>query len=206
MHLTAIQLRSLKYDRMKLRHVLFNTDPKYQKNKLYADDESDIDDDWIEEHEESLKKKDLEKAEKKFAKDNEKLVEEGNQLLDDSVLKDRIAVIEADYKKLAKERGTGKASLKRERPAEKIEEAIQKLDERIKTFKLQMDDREAGKEVALGTRLVATCVSAGVSLLILAIVRLITSIPGDCYHGIRRTPTNDLTGLRLLGAKSMRFR
>lgn len=139
---------------MKLRHVLFNLDPKYRKNKLYADDESDIDDEWIVEHEESLRTKDVEKAEKKFAKDNEKLVEEGSQPLDDSVLKDRVAVVQADYKRLAKERGTGKAVLKRERPVEKIEETIQRLDERIKTFKLQMDDREAGKEVALGTRLV----------------------------------------------------
>ncbi|KAF9227320.1 hypothetical protein BS17DRAFT_727433 [Gyrodon lividus] len=145
------RLRSFKYDRMKLRHVLFNLDSKYQKNKLYADDESDLDDEWIGEHEESLKNKDIEKAEKKFAKDNEKLVEEGGKPQDDSILKDRISVIKADYKKLAKERGTCKAVLKRERPVEKIEEAIQKLDERIKTFKLQMDDREAGKEVALGT-------------------------------------------------------
>ncbi|KIJ67819.1 hypothetical protein HYDPIDRAFT_107329 [Hydnomerulius pinastri MD-312] len=145
------RLRAFKYDRMKLRHVLFNLDPKYQKKKLYAEDESDMDDDWIEEHEDSLKKKDIEKAEKKFAKDNEKLVEEGGNPQDDSVLKDRVVAIEADYKKLAKERGTRKAILKRDRPVEKIEEAIQKLDEKIKTFKLQMDDREAGKEVALGT-------------------------------------------------------
>ncbi|KAF8844388.1 DNA topoisomerase I [Paxillus ammoniavirescens] len=145
------RLRSFKYDRMKLRHVLFNLDSKYQKNKLYADDESDLDDEWIEEHEESLKKKEIEKAEKKFAKDNEKLVEEGGKPQDDSVLKDRIVAIKADFKKLAKERGTRKAVLKRDRPVEKLEEGIQRLDERIKTFKLQMDDREAGKEVALGT-------------------------------------------------------
>jgi DNA topoisomerase-1 len=139
---------------MKLRHVLLNLDSKYQKNKLYADDESDLDDEWIEEHEESLKKKEIEKVEKKFAKDNEKLVEEGGKPQDDSVLKDRIAAVKADYKKLAKERGTRKAVLKRDRPVEKLEEGIQRLDERIKTFKLQMDDREAGKEVALGTRFV----------------------------------------------------
>ena len=29
---------------------------------------------------------------------------------------------------------------------------IDKLDEKNKTLKLQMEDREAGKEVALGTR------------------------------------------------------
>ncbi|KAH7926719.1 hypothetical protein BV22DRAFT_1032585 [Leucogyrophana mollusca] len=145
------RLRAFKYDRMKLRHVLFDADPKYKKKKAYVDEESDLDDEWIEEHEESLKKKEIEKAEKKFAKDNEKLVEEGGKVLKDSVLEERIEAIEADFKKLAKERGTQKATLKRERPVEKLEEAIEKLDEKIKTFKLQMDDREAGKEVALGT-------------------------------------------------------
>ncbi|OJA11705.1 hypothetical protein AZE42_02095 [Rhizopogon vesiculosus] len=145
------RLRSLKYDRMKLRHVLFSMDPKYKKQKRYTDDESDLDDDWIEEHEDSLQKKEIEKAEKKFTKDNEKLVQEGNKAQPDSVLQEKIEAIENECKRIAKERGTGKAKLKRERAPEKIEEAIQKLDERIKTFKLQMDDREAGKEVALGT-------------------------------------------------------
>lgn len=129
-------------------------DPKYKKQKQYVDDESDLDDDWIEEYEESLKNKEIEKAEKKFAKDNEKLVQEGNKPQPDSVLQEKIEAAEAEYKRLAKERGTGKAKLKRDRAPEKIEEAVQKLDEKIKTFKLQMDDREAGKEVALGTRYV----------------------------------------------------
>jgi DNA topoisomerase-1 len=137
---------------MKLRHVLFNEDSKYKKQKKYADDESDIDDDWIAEHEEAMKVKEVEKAEKKFAKDNEKLVEDGSKPMKDNELQERLSVIEEDFKKLKKERGTKKATLKRERPPAKIEEAIEKLDERIKTFKLQIEDREAGKEVALGTR------------------------------------------------------
>jgi DNA topoisomerase I len=137
---------------MKLRHVLFNEDSKYKKQKKYADDESDIDDDWIAEHEEAMKAKEVEKAEKKFAKDNEKLVEEGSKPMKDNELQERLSVIEEDFKKLEKERGAKKATLKRERPPAKIEEAIEKLDDRIKTFKLQIEDREAGKEVALGTR------------------------------------------------------
>jgi DNA topoisomerase-1 len=144
---------------MKLRHVLFNMDPKYRKQKRYTDDESDLDEDWIEEHEDSLQKKEIDKTEKKFAKDNEKLVQEGNAVQPDSVLQEKIDAINAEYKRIATERGSGKAKLKRERAPEKIEEAIQKLDERIKTFKLQMDDREAGKEVALGTRYAALIIS-----------------------------------------------
>ncbi|KAI0645818.1 hypothetical protein C8Q79DRAFT_1001319 [Trametes meyenii] len=145
------KLRGLKYDRMKLRHALFAIDPKFKKKKKYSEPESDLDDDAIETHEETMKAKDLEKAEKKFQKDNEKLVEDGKKPQEESVLKEKLKEIEADYKKLKKERGTDKHALKRERPVEKIEEAIDKLDEKIKTFKLQMEDREAGKEVALGT-------------------------------------------------------
>lgn len=137
---------------MKLRHVLFETDPKYKKYKKYAEDESEVDDDWIASHEEELKAKEIEKVEKKFTKENEKLEEDGKKPQKDSVLKDRIDAIEEEYERLTKERGTKKAALKRDRSAEKIEEAIDKLDEKIKAYKLQIVDRDAGKEVALGTR------------------------------------------------------
>ncbi|KAI0779490.1 hypothetical protein C8Q74DRAFT_1198203 [Fomes fomentarius] len=145
------KLRGIKYERMKLRHALFTIDPKFKKKKMYAEPESDLDDDAIEAYEETMKAKELEKAEKKFQKDNEKLKEDGKEPQDESVLKDKLKEIEAEYKRLKKERGTNKHTLKKERPTEKIEEAIGKLDEKIKTFKLQMEDREAGKEVALGT-------------------------------------------------------
>ncbi|KAI0675416.1 hypothetical protein C8Q78DRAFT_1012332 [Trametes maxima] len=145
------KLRGLKYERMKLRHALFAIDSKFKKKKKYSEPESDLDDEAIEAHEETMKVKDLEKAEKKFQKDNEKLVEDGKKPQEESVLKEKLKEIEADYKKLKKERGTEKHALKKDRPVEKIEDAIDKLDEKIKTFKLQMEDREAGKEVALGT-------------------------------------------------------
>ncbi|KAI0775835.1 hypothetical protein BD413DRAFT_470526 [Trametes elegans] len=145
------KLRGFKYERMKLRHALFAIDSKFKKKKKYTEPESDLDDDAIANHEDTMKTKEIEKAEKKFQKDNDKLVEEGKKPQDESVLKEKIKDIEADFKRLKKERGTEKHTLKRERPTEKIEEAIDKLDEKIKTFKLQMEDREAGKEVALGT-------------------------------------------------------
>ncbi|TFK75395.1 DNA topoisomerase I [Pluteus cervinus] len=145
------KLLGLKYDRMKLRHALFGMDPKYKKNKKYSEDESDIDDDWIATHEAQLKAKEIEKAEKKFTKDNEKLQEEDKPALKESVLKERLEAIEEEFERLEKERGTRKATLKREKPAEKLEEGIDKLTDKIKAFKLQIDDREEGKEVALGT-------------------------------------------------------
>jgi DNA topoisomerase I len=136
---------------MKLRHALFVTDPKYKKQKKYAEDESDLDEDAVAEHEESCKARDIERAEKKFAKENEKLAEEGKPAQGKDVLRSRLETIEDEFARLEKERGTGKAALKRDRSAEKLIEAIDKLEDKIKTFKLQMVDREAGKEVALGT-------------------------------------------------------
>lgn len=147
---------------MKLRHALFNLDSKYKKKAQYKDDESDLDDEWITEHEESLKAKEIEKVEKKFAKENEKLEEDGKKLHPDSILQERIEEVEAEFEQLAKERRTGKADAKN-RSADKIEEAIDKLTDKIKSFKLQMVDRDAGKEVALGTRCArAFCVSYAV--------------------------------------------
>jgi DNA topoisomerase I len=136
---------------MKLRHALLAAEPKYKKQKKYAEEESDMDEDAVAEHEESCRAREIERTEKKFAKENEKLAEEGKDAQGDEVLRARLRVIEDEFKRLEKERGTGKATLKRDKTPEKLVEAIDKLDDKIKTFKLQMVDREAGKEVALGT-------------------------------------------------------
>lgn len=150
--LTVIQHLALKYERFKLRQLLFSQDPKFKKKEKYAEDESDIDDDWIAEHENNMKEKEIEKAEKKFAKENEKLKEDGEESQSDSVLQERLSGIQEEFEQLAKERETGKASQKKARPIDKIEESIDKLAERIKAHKLQIVDRDETKEVALGTR------------------------------------------------------
>jgi DNA topoisomerase-1 len=136
---------------MKLRHALFAADPKYKKQKKYTEDESDLDEDAVEEHEEQCKAREIERTEKKFAKENEKLAEEGKPSQGEDVLRSRLRAVEDEFARLDKERGTGKAALKRDKPAEKLIEGIDKLEEKIKAFKLQIVDREAGKEVALGT-------------------------------------------------------
>ena len=105
---------------MKLRHALFTADAKFKKNKKYKEPESDLDDEAIATHEDNLKAKEIEKAEKKFQKDNEKAAEEGKEQQDESVLKEKIKEIEAEYKKLRKERGTETHTLKKEKSTEKI--------------------------------------------------------------------------------------
>lgn len=138
---------------MKHRHTLFQISSSYKK-KEYKDDESDLEEDWIAQYEDELREKEIEKAKKKFARENEKLEADGKKLKDDAVLEKRLEDVEMEFEQLRKERGTGLSSVKRGKTEDKIVEAIEKLDERIKTHKLQMMDREEGKEVALGTRFV----------------------------------------------------
>ncbi|KAF8218287.1 hypothetical protein K438DRAFT_22969 [Mycena galopus ATCC 62051] len=75
------KLWGLKYNRMKLRHALFELDEKFKKHEDYMDDESDIDE-WIINSEEANKTNDMEKAEKTF-KENDKLEEEGKRSIDE---------------------------------------------------------------------------------------------------------------------------
>jgi len=121
-----------------------------QEAENYAEDGSSLDEDAVAELEEQCKGREIEKAEKKFAKENEKLLEEGGPAQDKDVLRSRLSAIGDELAGLEKERRTGKATLKRDKPSEKLVEAIDRL-EMIRAFKLQMVDWEAGEEVALGT-------------------------------------------------------
>lgn len=138
---------------MKLRHSLFTADKKYKKKMPELDElESDLDDEFIERWEDAKRKEEIEKARKKFEKDNEKRVEKGEKEEKESVLEDKIQDINAEYDRLAEERGTEEALVSKGRTPEKILDAIAKLDEKIKMFKFKMQDKEEGKEVSLGTR------------------------------------------------------
>jgi len=152
-HLRPTQLRGLKYQRMKLRQVLFTLDPKLKKKrKDLTELESDIDDEFVEYWEEELKKKDIEKVTKKFEKDNEKAEAEGGKPAPASELTKSIKEIEKEYKELAKERDGENISIKGNKDADKVLAAIEKQDERIQNFKTNIQTKEKGKDVALGTR------------------------------------------------------
>lgn len=146
------KIRAVKYQRMKLRLQLFNLNPKAKKkHPELAGDESDLDDDFMERYEEELLKKALEAAKRKFEKDNVKLEENKEKPLPQSELNDRLKEVKAEFKVLAKERKTRKAEPKKNATEEKLLEQIQKLDERIATLKIQLEDRDKLKDVALGT-------------------------------------------------------
>ena len=100
------------------------------------------------EREEQCKVSEIDKAEKAFTKENEKLMEKAR------AGRGRhhwwLGAIEDEFARLGKERGTVKAMLMCDKPPGKLVEAIDGL-EKIKAFKLQRVDREAENEVALDT-------------------------------------------------------
>lgn len=107
------KIRAVKYQRMKLRLQLLTLNPKAKKkHPELAEDESDMDEDFIERHEIALKEKAIDTATKKFEKDNLKLKEQKEKPKPQSELKERLKDIEVEFKELAKERKSRKVEPK----------------------------------------------------------------------------------------------
>lgn len=114
-------------------------------------EESDLEDEWIEQHQKDLLVKEREKITSKFEKNNEKLVSEGQTALPEKELKEKLKAVDEMEKEMSREKKTGKIELKANATVDKLLAQITKLDERIKATKTQALDKEEGKETALGT-------------------------------------------------------
>ncbi|KAK0729068.1 hypothetical protein B0T21DRAFT_206242 [Apiosordaria backusii] len=148
------RIKGLKYQKWRTKMMMLDLDPKLKKKKgaeYFALDE-DITQEWLLEHQKFLVEEQTTKITKKFEKDNEKRAADGEPPLPEKELKERLKVateLEAKYKK---ENKTKKVEAEGKGPTvEKLEAAVSKFDDRIKTLELQCADREGNKEVALGT-------------------------------------------------------
>lgn len=153
MEKTENRLKGLKYQRSRLKKMILSLEPKLKKKDpgFFAPD-PDLDDEWIREHQQWLIQQEREKIEKKFKKDNEKLVTEGEKELKDSVLRERLQEVDDMATKFRQENRTGKAEPEgRGVTVERLEGNIKKIEERIQSLQTQMQDKEDNKTVALGT-------------------------------------------------------
>lgn len=125
---------------------------KKKRGAKYFELDEDIDLDWIKEHQAFLIEEQKQKIQKKFEKDNEKLVAEGEKEMKATELKTRLEVVKDLEKKYNKENKTGKVEAEGKGPTvDKIDTNIGKLEQRIENMELQAQDKEDNKEVALGT-------------------------------------------------------
>jgi DNA topoisomerase I len=146
------QVRALKYQKMRIRKQMIQLEPKLKKrNPELLEYESDVDDEWIHQHQKDLVEKQREQIRKKFEKENEKRAKEDMKPLDDSELESRLEAADELAKEYAKENKSGTVEPTSNQTVEKCEKALEKLDEKIYTLRSQREMRDLNKETALGT-------------------------------------------------------
>ncbi|KAF1949423.1 DNA topoisomerase 1 [Byssothecium circinans] len=148
------KINGLRYQVWRTKQMMIGIDPKIKKKKgaEYFERPEDLDDDWVRQHIEALVEEQRQKITKKFEKDNEKLKAEGEKEMKPKELKEKLEVADELDKKMRKEHKTGKVEAEGKGPTvEKMAANIEKLEQRIETMKVQMEDKEGNKEVALGT-------------------------------------------------------
>lgn len=148
------RIKGLKYQRWRNKMMMLDIDPKMKKKKgaAFFELDEDLDQEWIEAHQQFLLREQTEKIEKKFAKDNEKREADGEKPFPDKELKERLKAVKELEAKFKKENKTKKVEAEGKGPTvEKLDAAVEKINERIRTLELQSADREGNKEVALGT-------------------------------------------------------
>jgi DNA topoisomerase-1 len=133
---------------------MLDIDPKLKKKRgadFFERDEA-LDEEWVKEHHAALVEEQRQKIQKKFDKDNEKLVAEGKKEMKTKELDERMEVADELERKFKTEAKTGKIEAEGKGPTvEKLEANLDKLTHRIETMKVQMADKDNNKEVALGT-------------------------------------------------------
>lgn len=143
---------------------------KKKKGPAFFELDEDLDMEWIKEHQAFLIEEQTQKIKKKFEKDNEKRVSEGEKEMKVSELNERLEVVKDMEKKFNKENKTGKVEAEGRGPTvEKLEANIAKLDQRVDTMSIQAQDKEDNKEVALGTsKIVSISIIAQGKLLLIS--------------------------------------
>jgi DNA topoisomerase-1 len=148
------RINALRYQQWRIKQMMLAEEPKLKKKKgaEYFALPSDLAQEWIHTHHDSLVEAEKVKITKKFEKENEKLESEGSKPMKDKELKERLEAATEMEKKFKAERKSGKVLPEGRSPSvEKYEKDLEKLDTRIATLQLQSEDRENNKEVALGT-------------------------------------------------------
>ncbi|KFA67403.1 hypothetical protein S40285_00259 [Stachybotrys chlorohalonatus IBT 40285] len=148
------RIKGLRYQKWRTKMMILDIDPSQKKKKgaKFFEMDSDIDDEWIKEHQQFLVEELRTKITKKFEKENEKLKANKEKVMPEKQLKERLADVKELEAKFKKENKTKKVEAEGKGPSvEKFMAAIEKLDDRVRTLELQAEDRDGNKEVALGT-------------------------------------------------------
>lgn len=134
--------------------MMIDVDTKIKKKKgaEYFERPEDLTADWVKQYQDAEVEEMRQKITKKFEKDNEKLVADGEKEMKPKELAERLEKADELAAKYKKENKTGKVEAEGKGPTiDKLEGNIEKINQRIENMKIQMEDKEGNKEVALGT-------------------------------------------------------
>jgi len=174
------RLKGLKYQQWRVKQMMLDVDPKIKKKRgaEYFELPDDLDEAWIQDHQAFLVEEAKTKIMKKFEKDNEKLKADGQKEMKPQELEERLESARELEKKFKRENNSKKIEAEGKSPTiEKLEENVQKLDQRIANMALQVQDKEDNKEVALGT-----------SKIVGIRVNPVWNRPADCSTELHRPP------------------
>ena len=155
------RIKALRYQQWRLKQMILDIEPKQKKKKgaEWFELPDDIDESWVHEHQEYLVEEAKTKITKKFEKENEKLLAEGEKEMKHKELEERLVAAKDLEKKYKKENKSKKVEAEGKGPTvEKYQENIKKFDQRIENMQLQAEDKESNKEVALGTSKIVSIV------------------------------------------------
>ncbi|KAI9806866.1 MAG: DNA topoisomerase 1 [Piccolia ochrophora] len=148
------KIKGLKYQKWRTKQMILDIDPKMKKRKgaAFFELDNELDDEWIKQHQAYIVEEQQQKIRKKFEKENEKLVSEGQKELKPKELDQRLEVATDLEKKFKKENKTKKVEAEGRGPTvAKMEANCEKIEQRIENMLVQAEDKENNKEVALGT-------------------------------------------------------
>ena len=137
-----------------MKKMILDIEPTQKKKKgaAWFELDDDLDQPWIEEHQQFLIEEQRTKIIKKFEKENEKLKANKEKTMPDKELKERMSAVKEMEAKFKKENKAGKVIAEgKGATVDKFMKAIEKIDERIIVTETQAQDRDGNKEVALGT-------------------------------------------------------
>ncbi|KAF9586182.1 DNA topoisomerase 1 [Lunasporangiospora selenospora] len=146
------KIRALKYQKYKLKRTILTLEPKLKKKRPeLLEPESDLEDEWMVEHEVTLMEKEREKTRAKWEKENLRRKENKEKAMTEKELKEMLKEVDLREKELAKERKTGNVPGGKGASVEKCDAQLLKLDDRIAATRAAMVDKEENKQTALGT-------------------------------------------------------
>ncbi|PNS20401.1 hypothetical protein CAC42_5851 [Sphaceloma murrayae] len=148
------KIDALRYQQYRTKLMMLDLEPKLKKKKgaEFFELPEGLDKDWQEEHHKALVEAERDKIRKKFAKDNEKRIAEGEKEMKAKELEERLRVADELQRKLATELKKGKVEAEgKGMTIDKLQEKVDKLQQRIDTMRIQGEDKKNTSDVALST-------------------------------------------------------